>query len=75
MHGNRTVRNSEFEHINEDKQKPAKATDKPGFYNRKTYEPFTNLNKIGYQEDPFERKEDLSREDYAGLNGKILFKN
>lgn len=36
-----------------------------GFYNRKTPEPFTNLNTIGYQCDPYERKEDMIKEDYA----------
>ena len=46
-----------------------------GAYNRKTSEPFTNLNGIGYTEDPYERKEDISREEYAKLNGSILFKN
>ena len=46
-----------------------------GFYNRKTPEPFTNLNGIGYKEDPFERKEDIEREEYAKLNNKILFRN
>lgn len=50
--------------------------DRPGgFYNRKTAEPFTSLNGIGYKEDPYERREDFSREDYAKLNSKILFKN
>ena len=29
-----------------------------GFYNRKTTEPFTDLNGIRYQEDPYERKQD-----------------
>ena len=46
-----------------------------GFYNRKTSEPFTNLNQIGYSEDPYERKEDLLREEYARLNNLILKKN
>lgn len=46
-----------------------------GFYNRKTSEPFTNLNQIGYVEDPHERKQDLLREEYARLNKKILNKN
>jgi hypothetical protein len=46
-----------------------------GAYNRKTSEPFTNLNGIGYSEDPYERKEDISREEYAKLNASILLKN
>jgi len=33
--------------------------DRPcGFYNKKNSEPFTNLNTIGYAEDPYERKQD-----------------
>ena len=49
--------------------------DRPmGAYNRKTAEPFTNLNGIGYAEDPFERKDDISREEYAKLNSLILKK-
>jgi len=46
-----------------------------GFYNRKTAEPFTSLNGIGYTEDPHERKEDISREEYARLNNLILHKD
>jgi hypothetical protein len=46
-----------------------------GFYNRKTTEPFTNLNGIGYKEDPYERKEDLAREEYAKQNSLIIYKN
>jgi hypothetical protein len=50
--------------------------DRPGgFYNRKTAEPFASLNTIGYAEDPHERKEDISREDYAKQNSLILYKN
>jgi hypothetical protein len=30
-----------------------------GFYNRKTTEPFSSLNEIGYGLDPYERKQDL----------------
>jgi hypothetical protein len=33
------------------------------------------MNGIGYTEDPYERKEDISREEYARLNSKILMKN
>jgi len=28
---------------------------------------------IKYSEDPYERKEDISREEFAKLNGKILY--
>lgn len=30
---------------------------------------------IKYSEDPYERKEDISREEFAKLNGKILYGN
>ncbi len=47
MHGNRTVRKSEFTHMSE--AKPKQPLDqRPSFVNRKTSEPFTNLNGIGY---------------------------
>lgn len=50
--------------------------DRPGgFFNRKTAEPFTNMNGIGYSEDPHERKDDMNREEYANLNSKIMYKN
>jgi len=73
MHGNRTVKKSEFPHMSERKPKNATPETKPGFYNRKTSEPFTNLNGIGYQLDPYERKQDLERDEYARLNSKIMF--
>lgn len=71
MHGHRTVKKSEYEHMSEKKLAPV--VEQPrGLYNRKTSEPFTNLNQLGYSEDPYERKEDLARDEYARLNGKIL---
>lgn len=30
------------------------------------------MNGIGYAEDPYERKQDISRDEYARLNNKIL---
>jgi len=36
-----------------------------GFYNRKSNVAFTNMNTIGYMADPYERKEDMLREEYA----------
>jgi len=78
--GNRTVRRAEYsynDNINEPKgsHNLRPFADRPGgFYNRKTAEPFTNLNGIGYSEDPHERKEDINREEYARLNSLILHK-
>jgi hypothetical protein len=48
MHGNRTVKKSEFANMPEHRIKSPAPTSKPGFYNRKTSEPFTNMNNIGY---------------------------
>lgn len=82
MHpNNRTVKKSEFEYMAAtDEPKGAAAlktfTARPGgFYNRKTAEPFTQFKGIAYMEDPYERKEDMQREEYARLNSKILHKN
>lgn len=78
--GNKSVRKSEFAYNDNDERKGSHAlrpfADRPGgFYNRKTTEPFSNLNSIGYSEDPYERKEDISRDEYAKLNSQILYKN
>jgi len=78
--GNKSVRKAEFAYNDTNERKGSHAlrpfADRPGgFYNRKTAEPFTNLNGIGYKEDPYERKEDISREDYAKQNSQIMYKN
>jgi hypothetical protein len=61
MHGPKTVRKSEFEYLTSSETKGsnilAPFVDRPsGFYNKKTSDPFTTLNQIGYVEDPYERK-------------------
>ena len=78
--GNRTIRKAEFAYNDTDEKKGSHAlrpfADRPGgFYNRKTAEPFTSLNSIGYSEDPYERKEDIIRDEYAKQNSKIMYKN
>lgn len=75
MHGNRTVRKSEHIHLSEKRPECDKAPTLPGFYNRKTAEPFTQFHQITHHEDPFERKEDLGRDEYARLNAKIIHRN
>lgn len=80
MHGNKTVKRSEFNHSQLKIVKPhelefQRDTHAKGFYNRKTREPFTNLNGIGYAEDPYERKEDIIREEYSKNNSQILFRS
>lgn len=78
MHpNNRTVKKSEFEHMSSASEPVDTSTLASkrlgGFYNRRTSEPFTKV--IGYAEDPYERKEDLGRDEYARLNSKIMYKN
>lgn len=76
--GNRTVRKSEYAYNDNTSEPKGSHSLRPfvnrtgGIYNRKTAEPFTSLNEIGYAEDPYERKQDISREEYARLNNKIL---
>jgi len=69
------VRRSEFEHMHNGP--PARPTPDPlpGFLNSKVPEPFTSMNKIGYSEEPYERKEDQARAEYAKQNGKILYRD
>lgn len=74
MHGERLVNHSEFSHMHNGSVRKV-SESKPNFLNRKTTEPFTNLNKIGYVEDPHERKEDITREMYSLNNSKILLRN
>lgn len=63
--GNRTVRKSEFAYNDNMSEPKGNHSLRPfvnrpgGFYNRKTAEPFTSLNAIGYAEDPYERKQDF----------------
>ena len=46
-----------------------------GFMSSVVAEPFTQFNKIGYTEDPFERAQDIARENYAKQNSKILYRD
>lgn len=45
-----------------------KPESKPRFATRVKAEPFTNQNNLGYSEDPYERAQDLEREEYAKQN-------
>ena len=73
--GNKKVRNSEFQYI--ELGPPARPTpeSKPRFATRVKAEPFTNLNRIGYSEDPYERKQDIGRDEYAKQNGLIIHRD
>ena len=76
-HGHKLIKNTEFDYRANSGERKGSTELRPyvdrlvsGFYNRKTsHEPFTNLNTIGYQEDPYERAEDLRTRDYAKLTG------
>ena len=77
MHGNKSVKSSEFEYKQSEEPKGSKSMTPfvnrtSGFYNKKTADPFSTLGAIGYKEDPYERKDDLERQEYARLNSKIL---
>lgn len=76
----RKVKHSEFEHF-DGKDPHGSYSLNPfvqkqsGFYNRKSTQPFTSLNGIGYNEDPYERQQDQEREEYAKQNDRIMYKN
>ena len=74
MHGERSVHHSEFFHMHNGNVRKVPESKK-NFLNKKNIEPFTNLNKIGYTEDPHERKEDIIREEYSMSSSKILMRN
>lgn len=80
MHGNKIVKKSEFDYLPTNDLKGANTlrsfVDRSdALYNRKTAEPFTQFSEIGYAVDPYERKQDLLKAEYARLNNKILKRN
>ena len=62
---NKKVRHSEF--VWKPEGPPARPVPEsaPRFATRVKAEPFTSLNKLGYSEDPYERKQDIGRDEYA----------
>ena len=56
---------------------PARTTPEsaPRFGTRVTADPFTQFDKIGYSEDPYERRQDMGRDEYARLNSQILLRD
>ena len=72
---NKLVRKSEFEHMHNGPSAKKIPESKKGFYTSNTPEPFTQLNTIGYAIDPYERKQDLARTDYAKQNNSILHRD
>ena len=69
---NKKVKKSEFTYVPEGP--PARPTPEtlPRFKTRVKAEPFTNQNNLGYSEDPYERAQDIERDEYANGNSKIL---
>ena len=72
---NKKVRKSEFEYIPQGPSQRTGVESAPRFATRTKAEPFTQFNKIGYIEDPYERKQDMERTEYAALNSKILHRD
>ena len=63
MHGNRSVKSSEFDYKQSEEPKGTMMMTPfvnriSGFYNKKTADPFSTLKEIGYKEDPYESKDD-----------------
>lgn len=59
------VRRSEFEHMHNGPPKKVEPETKKGFLTSSVPEPFTNMNTIGYSIEPYERKQDMERTEYA----------
>ena len=72
---NKKIRKSEFEYIPLGPPARPNPETAPRFATRVKPEPFTSFNKLGYTEDPYERKQDLNRDEYARLNGKIIYRD
>ena len=61
---NKKVKKSEFFYTEVGPPERPTPDPLPRFATRVKPEPFTNLNKIGYAEDPYERAQDLERYEY-----------
>ena len=72
---NKKVRKSEFEYMPLGPAQRPVPESAPRFQTRVKAEPFTQFDRIGYSEDPHERKQDLGREEYAKQNAKILHRD
>ena len=73
--GNKKIKRSEFPYIEQGPPVRSSPETAPRFATRVKAEPFHNLNKIGYTIDPFERKDQLNREEYAQRNNLILHRD
>jgi len=72
---NKKIRKSEFEYIPLGPPARPNPETAPRFATRVKPELFTSFNKLGYTEDPYERKQDMNRDEYARLNSKIIHRD
>ena len=72
---NKKVRKSEFSNIPLGPPQRSVPESAPRFATRVKAEPFTNLNRMGYSEDPYERRQDQGREEYAKQNARIMHRD
>ena len=72
---NRKVKKSEFFYTEVGPPDRPVPSSLPRFATRVKPEPFTDLNKIGYTEDPYERAQDLERDECMRLNNKIMYRD
>ena len=72
---NKKVRRSEFPYIEQGPPQRSIPETAPRFATRVKNEPFTNLNKLGYSMDPYERKQEQGSAEYAQRNSLILHRD
>lgn len=72
---NKKVRTSEFQWKPEGPPARPVPESAPRFATRVKADPFTSLNKLGYSEDPYERKQDQGRDEYAKQNSLIIHRD
>lgn len=72
---NKKVRKSEFEYKPLGPPRRPVPESAPRFGTRTTADPFTQFNRIGYSEDPYERAQDQERDTYARNNGAIIHRD
>ena len=72
---NKKVKKSEYTYSAQGPPARPVADPMPRFKTRVTCDPFTNSNNVGYSEDPYERRQDQERYEYALQNGRILHRD
>jgi len=78
MSANKLIKHAEFKYRESTMERKGSSAllrlvDRPsGFYNIKCALP---LKKVDYQIDPYERKEDMLKQEYVNDSSKVLYKN